>query len=212
LKAVPRPGILFAQLKRSCQVQETAMKTRTVSKDEMEQHIARFDKLVPQKAEYEKRGIPSEAFEMLAAKTIYLLMAPGGDKGSTAAPAIVGKPGLTVNIVSCPPGNGPMLHAHMETQENFMPLTGKWEVSWGDKGEIKTILAPFDLIAVPPGTARQFKNVSDEEAMLLVLVQGEEALNDIFYSTDVGDELVRRFGPGPKEAFEKIGFSFELGI
>lgn len=187
------------------------MKTRQVTPAEMERHIARFAKLQPQKAEYEKRGIPTAAFEMLAAKTIYLLMAPEGEQGSTASPAVTGQPGLTVNIVRCPPGNGPLLHAHMHTQENFMALSGRWEVRWGDAGEHATILEPFDLIAVPKGTGRQFRNVGKDDALLLVLIQGEEALNDIYYAPEVGEELVRRFGSDTKAAFEKIGFSFEMG-
>lgn len=44
------------------------MKTRPLAPVEMERHIARFTQLQPQKAEYEKRGIPIEAFEMLADK------------------------------------------------------------------------------------------------------------------------------------------------
>jgi uncharacterized RmlC-like cupin family protein len=198
-------------VRRTLNRQASTVKTLDVTPDQMERHIARFSALQPQKAEYERRGIPTAAFEMLAAKTIYLLMAPQGERGTTAAPAITGRPGLTVNIVKCPPGNGPMLHAHMHTQENFMPLTGRWEVCWGDKAQHATVLEPFDLIAVPMGAARQFRNVSETEALLLVLVQGEEALNDIYYAPEVGQELVQRFGADSKAAFERIGFSFEMG-
>ena len=187
------------------------MKTRNVPPQEMEKYIARFDNLKPQKGEYEKRGIPAAAFEMLGAKTIYLLMAPEGEKGVTAASAIPGAPGMTVNIVSCPPGNGPMLHAHMETRESFMPLTGRWEVRWGDKGEHATELGLFDLIAVPPGVGRQFTNISDGESLLLVLVQGDEAFNDISYAPEVGQEVSRRFGPETRVALERLGLSFDMG-
>ena len=187
------------------------MKTVKFTPEQMERRIARFDKLQPQKGEYEKRGIPTAAFEMLAAKTIYMLMAPEGDKGMTAAAPITGSPGLSVAIVKCPPGNGPLLHAHMETQESFMTLTGRWEVRWGDDAEHAITLDPFDLIAVPPGVGRQFTNVSDSDALLLVLVQGEEGLNDIYYAPAVGQQIVDRFGAPAKSAFERIGFSFEMG-
>ncbi len=188
------------------------MKTISFTPAQMESRIARFADLKPQKGEYEKRGIPMAAFEMLAAKTIYMLMSPPGDKGMTAAAPVIGKPGLAVSIVKCPPGNGPMLHAHMDTYETFMALTGRWEVRWGDDAEHATVLQPFDLIAVPPGTGRQFINVAEEEALLLVLVQGDEALNDIYYAPAVGQQIEEKFGAEAKAAFERIGFSFEMGV
>lgn len=188
------------------------MKTIPFTPDQMEARIARFAKLQPQKGEYEKRGIPRAAFEMIAAKTIYMLMAPAGDEGMTAAAPVTGTPGLAVSIVKCPPGNGPLLHAHMHTHETFMALTGRWEVRWGDEAESHTMLEPYDLIAVPPGAGRQFINRADEEALLLVLIQGEEALNDIYYSPAVGQKISDRFGPEAKAAFENIGFSFEMGV
>lgn len=188
------------------------MKTIPFTPDQMESRIARFDQLKPQKGEYEKQGIPIAAFEMLAAKTIYMLMSPPGGKGMTAAAPVAGTPGLAVSIVKCPPGNGPMLHAHMRTHETFMALTGRWEVRWGDAAEHETMLEPYDLIAVPPGTGRQFVNRSDADALLLVLVQGDEALNDIYYAPAVGHQIAERFGPEAKSAFERIGFSFEMGV
>jgi len=188
------------------------MKTIHFTPDQMENRIARFARLKPQKGEYEKRGIPIAAFEMLAAKTIYMLMSPPGDKGMNAASPVTGEPGLSVAIVKCPPGNGPMLHAHMHTHETFMALTGRWEVLWGDNAENNTMLEPYDLIAVPPGTGRQFINRAEEDALLLVLVQGKEALNDIYYAPAVGEKIVERFGPDTRAAFERIGFSFEMGV
>jgi uncharacterized RmlC-like cupin family protein len=178
----------------------------------MERRIARFSQLTPQKAEYEKRGIPTAAFEMLTAKSIYMMMAPPGDKGMTAATPVVGEPGLTVSIVKCPPNNGPKLHAHMQTQESFMALSGRWEVRWGDEGEHATVLEPFDFIAVPAGVGRQFTNLSDSDALLFVLVRGDEALSDIYYSPKMGAAIAERFGPEVKQSFERIGFSFEMGV
>lgn len=188
------------------------MKTLTITPAQMERQIARFDELKPQKGEYEKQGIPTGAFEMLAAKTIYMLMSPAGDKGMTAASSVTGGPGLAVSIVKCPPGNGPMLHAHMATNETFMALTGRWEIRWGDDAEHAITLEPFDLIAVPPGVGRQFTNVSDTEALLLVLVQGDAALDDIYYAPAVGKQIEDRFGPEARAGFERIGFSFEMGV
>ncbi|MEI8268115.1 MAG: cupin domain-containing protein, partial [Betaproteobacteria bacterium] len=138
------------------------MQTHTPSAVEMEAHIARFARMKPKSRRYaEQAGIPAEAFEMIAAKNIFLLMAPEGAGGANASPAVKGAPGLTVNVCECPPGNGPMLHAHQSTRETFFCLRGRFEVRWGDQGELSTMLEEFDMIAVPPGVSRAFTNVGD---------------------------------------------------
>jgi uncharacterized RmlC-like cupin family protein len=188
------------------------MKSRPMTEAEMGEHIARFQQLVSQWDAYAELGFPKEVFQLVSANVLYNVMSPAGGTGATAAPAITGAPGLAVGIMSCPPGDGPMLHAHMETNESFMPLTGTWAVSWGDNGEFTTELHQFDLIAVPVGAARQLRNVSESDALLLTLVQGSEQLADIYYAPEVGQEIVARFGVETKAKLEKIGYSFELGV
>ena len=197
------------------------MKTRQFSAQDMERQIARFRQLEPQKNAFAKFGIPVEAMEMIAAKNIYLLMTPkgaagsaAGAGGSTASSSIEGQPGLTVNIVECPPGQGPMLHVHQRTCESFLCLTGRFEVRWGDQGEQRTEIQPFDLIAVPAGVARAFRNIDTQSSLLLVLTQssGADDYSDIEYAPEVGEEIVRRFGAPTKAAFEAIGISFTAGV
>jgi uncharacterized RmlC-like cupin family protein len=191
------------------------MRTHTPSAAEMEAYIARFARLHPKSRGYaEQAGIPAEAFEMIAAKSIYLLMAPGGAGGANAAPAVHGAPGLTVNICECPPGNGPMLHAHERTRETFFCLRGRFEVRWGDAGEQRTLLEEFDMIAVPPGVSRAFTNVGDGTAYLLVMIQGgNDDLNDVAYAPEVGAEIVRRYGAEVKQRFEQVlGWNFKAGV
>ena len=60
---------------------------------------------------------------MLTAKKLYSLLAPGNADGSHQFAAAEGPPGLSITIAECPPGNGPMLHAHMNTHEIFFCLT-----------------------------------------------------------------------------------------
>ncbi len=191
------------------------MKTITPSPQDMERSIARFSNLKPKSRRYaEQSGIPAEAFEMIAAKTIYLLMAPADAGGANASPAVQGAPGLIVNICECPPGNGPMLHAHERTRENFLCLKGSFEVRWGDAGEHSTRLEPFDMIAVPPGVTRAFRNDGDDTAYLLVMIQGaSDDLNDVAYSPQVGDEITQRFGAVVKSRFEDVlGWNFKAGV
>ncbi|HYF16228.1 MAG TPA: cupin domain-containing protein [Ramlibacter sp.] len=191
------------------------MKTLTPTPPEMEQRIARFRQLKPKSRRYaEQSGIPAEAFEMIAAKNIFLLMAPGGAGGANAAPAVEGAPGLTVNVCHCPPGNGPMLHAHQRTRETFFCLRGRFEVRWGDQGEHRTTLEEFDMIAVPPNVSRAFTNVTEQDAYLLVMIQGgNDDLNDVSYSPEVAQQITQRFGPQVKERFETVlGWNFEAGV
>jgi uncharacterized RmlC-like cupin family protein len=193
----------------------TAMKTVPVSPEEMEKRIARFDQLQPQSAMYQSEtGIPREAYELMAAKTLYLLMAPETQGGPMAQkPAIAGQKGLSVIVARCPPGDKPLLHAHFKTHETFMCLTGRFRIRWGDQGEHETVIKPFDMIAVPPAVCRDFTNVSDEDALLLVLItgQGDEDFNDIAVGPEDSRMMVERFGMDVIRKYQKIGTEF-MGV
>jgi len=192
------------------------MKTLNMSQAEMERYIARFDSLTPNKADYATReGVPAEAYEMVAAKNIYLVMAtPKDTVGANTQPAIPGVAGASLYIVECPPGDGPALHAHMKTRETFMCLDGRFEVRWGDLGQHRIELAPLDTISVPAGVTRAFRNIAPGRSRLLALIQGEdaEALNDIALTPEVGIEVERRFGADAKAGLERIGMVFTAGV
>jgi uncharacterized RmlC-like cupin family protein len=177
---------------------------------EMEQRqIARIKNLKPTKHDFTTAnvGVPIEAYEMVASKNIYLLLAPKERTRSFSEPAILGAPGLEVSIVECPPENGPPLHVHERTRETFMPLTGSYQVNWGPNGEHSTVLGIFDMFAVPPGVYRSFKNVSGADAKMLVIVQGEagEVMNDIYYSESLGARVTEKFGAAIWDKFKKLG-------
>ena len=183
--------------------------------DEPAPKIARLAEMTStQRALSAGNGVPPAAYEMLAAKEIFLMMAPEGNVRKNSKPAIQGAPGLEVSIVRCPPGNGPGLHNHRMTNESFLCLTGEWEVIWGENGEHKTTIKPFDLAAVPPGIFRAFKNVSSEPAYLLALVQGakEHVMGDISYARSLGDEIVEKFGPQAEQGLKEIGITFSKPV
>ena len=193
------------------------MKTKTVTPEEFEKCVARFSKVTPQKHDAAAQtGIPVEASEMVAAKEIRYYMGPAGSSTAVSGgtmPAVEGFPGMSVYLVACPPGNGPMLHAHMHTLESFFCVDGRFEITYGDHGENAIVLEPRDMVAVPPGVTRKFKNVSDQDAHLLVMIQGDpNQMGDILYTPDIGEEIVRRFGPGAKAGFEKTGIAFTAGV
>jgi len=181
----------------------------TWSPEEMERRqIARFADLKPTKHDYARAvGVPVHAYEQVASKNIYLLLAPQERKRSFSPPAVFGAPGLELSIVDCPPGNGPKLHTHERTRETFMPLTGRYEIIWGNQGQHSTVLEPLDMFAVPPGVFRTFRNVSDHDAKMLVVVQGEgnQVMNDVYYPRDIGEQIASELGAEVWEKFQAIG-------
>ena len=56
-----------------------------------------------------------------------------------------------------------------------MPLTGKWAVYWGDDGEEEVILERWEVISVPPGVMRGFRNAGTEDSYLLAILGGTDA-------------------------------------
>ncbi len=192
------------------------MKTITVSPEEMETRIARFGAITPQSTSYSAEdGIPKEAYEMMTAHTLYLLMSPEDQGGPMAQqPAVVTKDKMSVIIAECPPGDRPLLHAHHKTNETFFCLEGRFRIRWGDEGENETYLEPFDMIAVPPGVVRDFTNVTDKTARLLVWITGgsEDDFNDIEMPPVEAERLKQKFGDDILDKFEKIGVSFNAGV
>ena len=192
------------------------MKTITVTREEMESRVARFSQITPQSNSYsEEDGIPKEAYEMLTAKTLYLLMSPECQGGPMAhQPAVVTKDKMSVIIAECPPGDRPLLHAHHKTNETFFCLDGRFRIRWGDEGENQTFLEQYDMIAVPPGVVRDFTNVSDKTARLLVWITGEteDDFNDIEMPPIEAQRLEEKFGNEVLKKFKNIGVSFNAGV
>ena len=89
----------------------------------------------------------------------------------------------------------------MHTHEIFFCLSGRFEVSWGDKGEYNTVLQRHDMIDVPLGVTRAFKNIGDEPALLFVIILGGDQA-DIAYTPEIGDQIAARFGADVKAAIE----------
>ncbi|MDO8941785.1 MAG: cupin domain-containing protein, partial [Desulfobacterales bacterium] len=157
-------------------------------------------------------GVPGEAYNYLADNEVYVMLAPEGNKRAAARPAITGDAGLEVVIVQCQPGHGPALHAHTRTNEIFVCMSGRYELMWGDKGENSVFLEPFDMFAVPKGVFRRFRNASeDPSARMMVMVQGgvEDAFNDVYFDSSVGEAIEAKWGKVVHGNFKNIGITFE---
>ena len=194
------------------------MKTITPTPAEMLKRVARFSQLKPVKQQYNAAdGIPAEAYSTISADSTYILMGPAGLQRATGeAPPVIGGDGgevFTVNVATCPPGNGSPLHAHHYTHETFFCLNGRFKVTWGDDGEHELFLDPFDMVAVPPRVTRNFVNVSDRDASLLVLIQGDrERFQDVDLTPALAQKIERKFGAEVKRKLELKGLAFTAGL
>jgi quercetin dioxygenase-like cupin family protein len=87
-----------------------------------------------------------------------------------------GAEGFSVTYIRAPKGKGAALHRHA-TEEVFIPVKGRWQVFWMDGDTERTLdLDEGDVVNVPIGIYRGFRNVSDHpEALLMAVVGGPDA-------------------------------------
>lgn len=192
------------------------MKTVAYTPEEMQARIARLSELAPQGPFYaEKLGIPLGAYQKMTAEEFYLMMSSEALGGPfSASPGIADDQNMIVAIVKCSPGQGPYLHAHYNTYENFICLTGRFRIRWGDEGEHETFLDPFDMIAVPKGVVRTFENAGDSDALILGFIRGEtpEDFADVAMTPAAAEDLEANFGRAVREKIEEIGWRFDAGV
>ena len=158
-----------------------------------------------------RTAFPAGAVEKITARKVYPVMAPADYQGRSAGAPVKGPRGLIVSIAECEPGNGPGLHRHLNTVENFMCLAGRFEIAWGDQGEHKLVLDPLDMISVPRGENRSFRNVSDVTGRLLVMIvpETDEQADPISYAPSLAKEIEDEYGKSALEGLQKVGFKFE---
>lgn len=143
------------------------MPTVQMTKDEMLKYVARLDEMQPSKAAFVDTVLPGYERET------FTVIGMGVTENSEVKPAIPTAGGFNVTYIRSKPGARSGLHAH-PTVEVFIPMSGKWAFIWGDEAEFdnednEIILGPGDVISVPPGVMRCFRNVGTEEQLLLVI-------------------------------------------
>ena len=178
----------------------------------MERRVARFKKLETyQRQNFDAHGIPPGAVEKITARKVYPVMAPADYQGRSAGAPVKGPRGLIVSIAECEAGNGPGLHRHLNTVENFFCLSGRFEIAWGDHGENTLVLEPLDMVSVPRGENRSFRNIGNETGRLLVMIVPEtaEQADPISYAPSLAKEIADEYGKSALEGLQKVGFKFE---
>ena len=117
---------------------------------------------------------------------------PVGDEASRLAAVPISE-GFNRGYCRAKPGNGPMMHNH-DTNETFIPMTGKWRCSWeNEHGETDYVdVGPLDVVSFPPGVARRFENVTEgdpnEESILMFVIGGNAPKAE--FTDQAMDELV----------------------
>jgi quercetin dioxygenase-like cupin family protein len=170
--------------------------------------VARFERLEPLAAQTDP-GIPLAAKDLVYSRKLLSVIGLGGGATLVSAGApIQGAAGMTMTLAVCPPGQGPELHAHLETYETFTVLRGRFEFRWNDDGRERIVLEELDTISVPPGVCRAFRNVGDAEGILQVVISGGvHDMHDIDFARQVAHQL-DAIDPAARAAFERIGFTF----
>jgi uncharacterized RmlC-like cupin family protein len=134
---------------------------------EMEQRVARFKTLTPHPVTFLDQALPQHK------RDVFNLIGRGVSEEQGAAAEITDVRDFNVQMSRAKPGQGAGLHSHT-TIETFMPLNGSWAITFGDQGEHEIVLEQFDLISVPPGIMRGFRNVGTEEAYLFTVLGGTD--------------------------------------
>ncbi|MFV3077594.1 cupin domain-containing protein [Niveispirillum fermenti] len=127
----------------------------------------------------------------------------------TRAP-IKGAGDMSITYAVCPAGTGPSLHTHRRTFETFTVLKGRFQFTLGDDGEGTAVLDPFDVISVPPGVARAFRNVSAGEGLLQVIITGgRHDVDDITFPARTAREIAGH-GEEYLAYFQSKGLHFDI--
>ncbi|MBM3518646.1 MAG: hypothetical protein FJX56_12425, partial [Alphaproteobacteria bacterium] len=140
----------------------------TVGVAEMQRRVARFAKTTFSEAAFLDSLLPEYR------RKIINVIGHGVTEDPNLRPAITAVDGFNIGYIQATKGKGASLHSH-STVEVFMPLTGCWEIFWGDEGADSVLLDTFDVISVPTGIMRGFRAAAEGESVMMAIVGGTDA-------------------------------------
>lgn len=146
-----------------------------VSVAEMErEHVARLDSVRGSGVAFIDQRIPGYQRDII---NIIGMSVTENVKDPALAPNIKAPAhGFAVTYIrNAPRGHGAALHRHA-TEEVFLALKGPWSVYWLEgEAEREIVLQPGDVVNVPIGIYRGFRNASDDrDATLIAIVGGPD--------------------------------------
>ncbi|MCC2099437.1 MAG: hypothetical protein KDJ29_21275 [Hyphomicrobiales bacterium] len=174
--------------------------TIRLSKEEMLKRVARFEDL-----QGSDGGFP-DSYHPDYTRTLYSAIGfqkPESDDPSVTSPvgddaaeksAIQIREGFNLGYAEAYPGKGASMHNH-DTNETFIPMTGRWRCSWEVDGKVEHIDAgPYDVISFPAGVNRRFMNITydepDRKHLLMVVIGGDTPRAE--FSDEVMEDLRQR--------------------
>lgn len=178
---------------------QSKIPTIRVTREQMSKRVARFSEI-----EGFDGGLPDSRHPSAIRKLYNIIgfqpptksdgtvvVSPVGDQAAERAHIKISE-GFNLGFCEAAPGKGPMMHNH-DTNETFMPLTGKWRCSWEVDGRVEAFdLDKFDVISFPAGVQRRFENVSfdePEQTHWLLFVIGGDA-PEAEFSPEAHDKLI----------------------
>ncbi len=173
----------------------TTLTIRSIPREDMFKRIAFFRDMVGFNTGFSTGNVPNTD------RTLYNVMGnepPANGKVSavgddaTKHPAIDAVEPFNLTYACCKPGNGPLMHNH-DTSETFIPVSGRWRLSWNEDDTQHVEVGPYDIVSFPPNVPRRFENIThgepDTEHMLIVIVAGKAPIAE---NTPKSWEIIRR--------------------
>ena len=113
----------------------------------------------------------------------YNVIGRGVTEDEKLKPAILEAENFNITYIGAEPGCGAALHDH-PTVEVFIAMTGKWSIIWGKKGEHNIEIDQFDVVSVPPGIMRGFKNAGNSHGFIMAIIGGSDS-GSVSWAKDV---------------------------
>ena len=139
-----------------------------ITSSEIEKRVARFKGLKYSTQGYLDTRIPSHR------RNTYNVIGRGVTEDDNLKPAITDARDFNLTYIGAEPGCGAAQHDH-PTVEVFIPMTGNWSILWGEKGEHEISIEQFDVVSVPPGIMRGFRNDGNEHAFIMAILGGSDS-------------------------------------
>lgn len=139
---------------------------RQYTPDEMRRRIAAYDDLVWSDHALLDHGLPGGGAELA------LVIGFGMTEDRDQEPVVFNPHGHNLAWLRARPGHGVLRH-RTDTDQVLMVKDGTWEVTLNDERPLTVRLGHRDLLSVPAGSWRSLRNVSGEDATLVVVNQGD---------------------------------------
>lgn len=147
---------------------------------EMEKFIVRYSDLEPCKTAFIDAHTPGSN-----QKENFTIIGSGVSESPDQHVHIKETPGFNIGAAGQPPGCTNSLHSHT-TAEVFYVLKGRWRFFWGRHGEDGELFAEEgDLVNIPTGIFRAFKNVGNNYGMLMAILGGDDAGGGVTWAPEV---------------------------